>query len=398
MFSFGATTSTPSAAPQQPASTGFSFGSIQPQPATSAPAFSFGSSQPSTSLSTGFSLSSSTGLGASLIAPTTATAAPANTTLTAARDLGGEGAAGGSNATTSKDPKDQPLPPELSAVVEAFKTSLKQQKTIRDENNQQRFSMQPIVDISNELEENLHVKLAKLDVTLRKNKKTIEVLKKETSSLVSDAEAANRSVKSHGFDSNVSQYPFTPSRFSSSPVHVYFTKLVDHYEEQMATYSAQIKELTRHLDNMNKAIEPAELLNVIRRQHEALITLAAEIYAIHEHVGRYSEDNRTPAPHKHTTIAMRHEGEQDSVSEARPVTKPISFPTFVRHEKPAATPTSAEASNPNRFPEAPSLASPSSMATQQLSPGNMSLGSPVSSGAANQSLDYSLTGSQPILF
>ena len=394
MFSFATPAPTQSAVAQQPASTGFSFGSIQSQPAqqsvASAPTFSFGSSQPSsTTQSTGLLLGSSTGLATSLT--TTATAAPA--ALTAARDLGGEGAAGGNSASASKDPKDQPLPAELSAIVESFKNSLKEQKTIRDENNQPRYSTQPIIDISNELEETLQVKLSKLDVVLRKNKKTIDVLKKQTSALVSDAEAANRSVKSQGLDVTGTQYPFTPSRYAPSSTHVYFSKLVDQYEEQMSMYSKQIRELARHLDNLNKTIEPAELVTVVRRQHEALITLASEIYAVHEHVARYSDDARVTAPLANTTIAIRHGGEQLPDDEVRQATIPISFPTFVRHEKPAASPaTKTEASNPNRFPEAVSLSSPSSMATQQLSPGNMSVGSPVSTGIANQTLDRSVTG------
>lgn len=344
----------------------------------------------STSQSSGLLLGSSIGLGSSLTATSTAAAAPAATTLTAARDLGGEGAAGGSSSNASKDPKDQPLPPELLAIVEAFKNSLKEQKTIRDENNQPRFSMLPIIDISNELEESLQVKLSKLDVVLRKNKKTIDVLKKETSALVSDAEAANRSVKSQGLDVTGTQYPFTPNRYAPSSTHVYFTKLVDQYEEQMTMYSKQIKELARHLDNMNKAIEPTELVTIVRRQHEALIALASEIYAIHEHVGRYSDDAPVTPAQVLATISIRHDGEEPSVSEVRQSTKPISFPTFVRHEKPAATTTSqSEASNPNRFPEAASLSSPSSMAMHQTSPGNMSLGSPMTTGPGNQNVNQS---------
>lgn len=397
MFSFGSSVPTPVS--QAAPTTGFSFGLSQgAQPAATAPSFSFGpATQATMSQATSGLMLGST---APLTAPISLSLSSAPTTtatgLTAARDLGGEGATGGGSSNASKDPKDQPLPPELVAIVESFKNSLKEQKTIRDENNQPRFAMQSIVEISNELEDNLRVKLAKLDVVLRKNKKTIEVLKKETSNLVSDAETANRSVKAQGLDSTSSPYPFTPSRYVPSSNQRYFTKLVDQYEKQMSLYSKQIDELSRHLENMNKVVSPSELLTVVRRQHEALIALAAEIYAVHEHIGRYSDDTHVSAPVPHATIAIRHEGEDSPSKTERQTTKPISFPTFVRQEKTTATPIAKpDAVTTNRFPEAASLSSPSSIAAQGLSPGNMSLGSPIHSPTSNQQLNQSLTSNQP---
>ena len=205
------------------------------------------------------------------------------------RGLGGEGAAGGQANTNMKSAKDQHLPPDLNTLVESFKIFIKDQKLIRDENSQPRFSFQPIVDIDTELDEVLRVQLERLQVILQKNKKLVDLLKQETSSLVSDAETAHRALKSERI--SLMSYPLGPDKYVTASTTIeYFNKLVDTFEERMSTYSRQIKELELHLDYLHKPTQTQDLLIVAKKHHEALVALAADIYGLHETVSKLSSD------------------------------------------------------------------------------------------------------------
>ena len=263
-------------------------------------------------------------------------------TAESSRGLGGEGAAGGQTNTNMKSAKDQHLPPELNTLVESFKTFIKDQKIIRDENVQPRFSFQPIVEINTELDEVLRVQLESLQVILQKNKKTVDSLKQETSSLVSDAETAHRALKSEGISSM--SYPLGPDKYvTASTTLEYFNKLVDTFEERMKTYSRQIRELEVHLDYLHKPTQTQDLLIVVKKQHEALVALAAEIYRLHETVskiaGDHTEEQLIPTG---KTINI---GGDPSLPEERPISKPIAFPTFSIQKKTQMTPTSSTGEN-----------------------------------------------------
>lgn len=247
-------------------------------------------------------------------------------TTDTSRGLGGEGTSVGQTNANNKSVKDQHLPPEINGLVESFKNFIKEQKMIRDENSQPRFSVKPIVEINSELDDVLRIQLERLQVVLQRNKKTAESLKQETSCLVSDAETAHRALKSEGISSM--SYPLGPDKYvSASTTLEYFGKMVDQFEEMMKTYSRQIKELEIHLDYLHKPTHTHDLLIVVKKQHEALIALAAEIYSLHETVSREVTDYNEQASPMITGKTINIGNDPFNLSE-RPICQPIAFPTF----------------------------------------------------------------------
>lgn len=381
----GTTTSVPS--------TGLSFGGL--------------SAAPSTSLSFG-----------GLSAPTITAVVTGTTDSIALRGLGGEGASGESTLSSSKNPRDQPLPPELKTIVEEFKNFLKDIKNTRDENTLPKYSIQPIVDISNELDDNLRIQLEKLDVVLRKNQKSLEALKRETSKIFEDGENAVRGLKQDSIVSGT-QAPYLSTSLTnqtgrflpSSSTSAYFSHLVSEFEETMTIYSNQIRELENHLDNITKinTINGNDIISIVKRQHEALIALAAEVYALHEQVCRLAEVER--AHPRGSSSGMIHPNisittAQKLSEKERQVTKPIAFPTFSFDRPATSVPSGSEPVN---------VIQPSPFRGDQLSPSssgifasppksnppsqlNMSFGSPQSMNSPQGSNNTSLGGNRSSSF
>ena len=317
LFNFGQTT--PAQQPVQQQSSGFSFN--LGQPATSQPSLfetPFGQTvntfqQPASS---GNILNQSLSL--------TSAPAPPQPVATVSIGLGGEGASNQAATIDSKLPKDsQILPPEILSIVDSLKTFIAAQKSLSDKNSLPKYSVQPILDISSELDENLKTALQRLDVTLEKNKTAVELLKKETNLMVSDAENAFRSIKSLGISATSSSYPFVQSPASPARTSAYFDRLVNQFEHQMDIYSRQIKELEVHLANMNKPPLPHEVILIVKKQHETLVALASEIYALHEHIS--SLDARQPSALPSRGESLSKGTEPKSVAGSKSSVGPKSF-------------------------------------------------------------------------
>ena len=278
LFNFGQ--ATPAQQPGQQQSSGFSFS--LGQPATTQPSL-FETPFGQTGVNT-FQQPASSGNISNQSLSLTSAPAP-QPVATVSMGLGGEGASNQAAATDSKLPKDsQVLPPEISSIVDSLKTFIAAQKSLSDKNSLPKYSVQPILDINSELDENFKTALQRLDVTLERNKTAVESLKKETNLMVSDAENAFRSIKSLGISATSTSYPFVQSPASPARTSAYFDRLVNQFEQQMDIYSRQIKELEVHLANMNKPHPPHEVIMIVKKQHETLIALASEIYALHEHI------------------------------------------------------------------------------------------------------------------
>lgn len=377
-FNFGQPSTLPQTLPQT-STTGFSFGTPAPSfgAAVTSTAFgtpsvpSFGSSAPSfgvTQAAPAFNFgepaSSAPSFGLqtsqpSLFGSTQAATQPAQLPLTStatavvSRGLGGEGASGEASSN-NKSPKDQVVPPEIREIVQNLKTFIKDQKTIRDENAQEKYSLQSIVNISTEIDEQMKVHLSRLDVQLQKNGKIVEKLKEETQQLFVDGENASRAVKQDN-SQDYGSFILGQNRYIATPAtHAYFTRLVKEFEETMLSYTKQIKELEAHLDNMDKAVNPQELILVVRKQHDSLIALAAEIYAVRDeieknpnirsfvsNVGSSDSPSASSMP-QHQMINLNRESEKKPLDDKQ-ITKPIAFPTF-HFEPKSANPSTPKGS------------------------------------------------------
>lgn len=222
-----------------------------------------------------------------LTIPTTTVA----TTPSIQHGLGGpinENAGKDVSAKTGKE--SSTLPPEMMPLVESLKKFIKDQKQIREENSQQRFSIQPILEVEKELEDNLKVNLHKIDLELQRNSKSIESVKRETNQLLSNAEMALR-ISRIDIPSTSTSYSVAQNQYVNACMHQYFVEMISNFEDQMNKYSKQIQDLQLHLDNMNKPYNTDELFQIMRKQHETLISLAAQVYAVHEEINKIKQQN-----------------------------------------------------------------------------------------------------------
>ncbi|XP_054164608.1 uncharacterized protein LOC128962267 [Oppia nitens] len=225
----------------------------------------------------------------------TLTSAPTATTQTSTQQMTTFHGMGGTPSIASETATDQSadankynkdvsyIPPEMMPLVEALKNFVKEQKLIREENSQQRFSIQPILEVGSQIEDNLRLLLNKIEVDIQRNSKTMDSLKKDTNKLLSSAEMAYR-ISRVDVLQTPSSYTIAQNKYINASTNQYFLETINNFEQQMNTYSKQIQELRTHIDNMNKPYTSEELFQIMRKQHETLISLAAKVYAIHEEI------------------------------------------------------------------------------------------------------------------
>ena len=294
-------------------STQFNFGSVPAlnlNPTTNA--FNFGTntvqssatlpSLQTTTTSSGFSFGSAVNpLQSSSLVPNqtlTLTTASTSVTQTLTQQTNSFHGLGGTQTTSSESSADQSLkankankestfiPPEMTPLVEALKAFVKEQKVIREENSQQRFSIQPILEVGSEIEDSLRLVLHKIEVDIQRNSKAIDALKRDTNKLLSSAEMAYR-ISRVDFPQTPSSYSIAQNKYINASTHQYFIESIDNFETQINNYSKQIQDLRTHIENMNKPYSSEELLQIMRKQHQTLISLAAKVYAIHEEVNQF---------------------------------------------------------------------------------------------------------------
>ena len=183
------------------------------------------------------------------------------------------------------------VPTELLALVQDFKHFTKSQKTLREENFSQRLSIEPIVQIETDLEDDIRSDLHRIDLELQQKNRTVHLIKSNTGSLLKDAELAQSLLKI--------ETPFSPSPFTNNENQInnpsarnYFLAMIDRFEQQMESYSKSIKDLELHLDKLNKSYTPEELIVMMRKQHETLIALASEVYLVHKEINNLKKQNK----------------------------------------------------------------------------------------------------------
>lgn len=158
------------------------------------------------------------------------------------------------------------LPNDLLMLVDSFKKYVREQKAFREENSHQRFSIKPILEVEKEIEENLMPALQKVDIDSHRNAQLLQQLRNETVKLVRNAEMAYSVLKFH---TSTSQY---------------FSELAAQFDAKMACYNEQIKELQMCLENVKRPRDTDELFQMLRKQHETLKALGAEVYIIQEKI------------------------------------------------------------------------------------------------------------------
>ncbi len=216
------------------------------------------------------------------------------------------------------------VPPEIIPLVESFKQFVKEQKMIREENSQQRFSIQPILEVGSELEDNLKVNLHKIEIEIQRNSKSIDALKRDTNKLLSNAEMAYR-ISRVDLPQTPSSYTIAQNKYINASTHQYFMEMIDNFETQMNNYSKQIKELQIHIDYMNRPYSSEELFQIMRKQHETLISLAAKVYAIHEEINQLKHKLKTQTNFSSKTVDSFIESKTDNSSNRHSFLGPNPF-------------------------------------------------------------------------
>ncbi|XP_061165419.1 nucleoporin p58/p45-like isoform X2 [Saccostrea echinata] len=332
-FKLGGTTPAfPSTKTTTPSTAGFTLGGATTQPAgfklgaaaTSTPAFPGSTTTASTAPTVGFALpipSTSAGLGGGLtggIRPTlTSTSSTAggfpsfsNPSLTKPTGLLGATTATGSifgtPATTSQtvglggvDPKTSTatsggltvdpkagdgktlkksqIPPEIMKTVEDFKTYVKEEKT--EQEGISRMSSKPMYKVQQDVA-SLKQLLSIVSNGLQRNACAVEKLKREMTQELKNAEMAQRT----------KDIPAGLQYENTAPTE-YFQQLVEDFETQMLTYRQQIETLEGHLHSISQPsiLSPEELIDLLRKLHEAFIALAAQLHQVHEAVKTQKE-------------------------------------------------------------------------------------------------------------
>ncbi|XP_015788825.1 nucleoporin p58/p45 [Tetranychus urticae] len=177
------------------------------------------------------------------------------------------------------------VPDELMAHVENLRRFIKDQKMIREENCCQRFTIEPIVQIETEMDENIKAVLPKLEIEIQRCTKTVDSLKKEARELLHDAEMSYRLSKSGVAFRSIYNSPEN-LHFNSPFVDKYFQTRIEKFEERVKVYQEQIKDLQTLIQTFNKSYTPEELFAIIRRQHEILVGLSSQVYAIQDTVAK----------------------------------------------------------------------------------------------------------------
>lgn len=190
------------------------------------------------------------------------------------------------DGSKSKSYRDALVPPELIPLIENMKKFLAKQKQIRDENAHEHFYLQPILEIGTTIEDVLKIGLNKLDIQIQKNSKGIELLKKDTSKLLTNGELVYRISRIDLPLSNTAEV-IAQNNFINSKTHQYFLEVVDNCKTLMSQYSEQIQTLKSHCATSNdQSISQDEINQIIRKQHENFVALASKVYLIHEYANK----------------------------------------------------------------------------------------------------------------
>ncbi|KAH7641451.1 synaptonemal complex protein 1 -like protein [Dermatophagoides farinae] len=225
--------------------------------------------------------------------PASTSTTVATTSTTTSIGLGGaplpssNGKYVGDNVAKNKSYRDQLVPPEIIPLVENMKKFLEKQKQIHDENAHGHFYKDSILEIGTTIEDELKVKMNKIDIQLQKNAKAIEFLKKDTNNLLSNGELVYRISRLDLPLSNSAEV-IAQNNFINAKTHQYFMEVLDNCKKQMAEYSEQIQTLKSHcaLTNDRQQYTADEINQIIRKQHENFVALASKVYLIHEYANK----------------------------------------------------------------------------------------------------------------
>lgn len=305
---FGGFGTTPAAATT--ASTGFSLTGLGATPAAGTTGISFGkpaatsvaplpgfggtgllgSAPAATTASTGLG-----GLGGGLFG-TTAAASGAGTSIfnslptsSAATGLGGvdpntaakQGGGDGAAASDGKTLKESFLPEPLVATVDSLQKFVKDEKVVREDIA--RMSSKPMGKVQEEVTA-LRQLLSVVATGLQRNMCSVGKLKVEMTMNLKNAEMAQRTKD------------IPPGlQYENTAPSGYFQHLVEEFESRMATYRQQMDTLDSHLAALhsNPSHSPAEMLALLKKQHDTLISLAAQLQGVHEAVKSQKEQYLT---------------------------------------------------------------------------------------------------------
>nr|CAG4644286.1 EOG090X0D34 [Lepidurus arcticus] len=273
-----------------------SFGTFGVTTSSAAPAFGFGIGTSTASApSFGFGAAGTSvaptqptfGLGTSLGAATnTTTAQPfglggissvglGGTTTTMSTGLGGVSTAGlaitmAQGKQDTKAIKETTVPPEIVQGVEDYKNFLKEQKAMRE--GIARASSNPMLKVQEEVD-GLKQLLVSLAMGIQKNGVIVDKLKKDVEFELQNAEMAQKTKDT----------PLGLQLEHTAP-NDYFARLVLDFENRTSLYKHHIEEMERNLGTTTRkeALTPEELIEMLKKVHEAFVALAGRLYTIHE--------------------------------------------------------------------------------------------------------------------
>lgn len=167
------------------------------------------------------------------------------------------------------------VPDEIYQLVESFRKFIREQKAYRD----QKISVDPILEVDREIHDfTLAFERVSLDQEI--NNKLIQQIKNDTSKLLLHAQSAYSVLNQQ--QQQLPQ-PQPQDQQPQQPLS-YFSELADEFHSRMKAYGDKIRELKMSLDSILKPYNYNDIFKLLKKHHEMLGEIAAQVYMTHERI------------------------------------------------------------------------------------------------------------------
>ncbi|KAK3605419.1 hypothetical protein CHS0354_007500 [Potamilus streckersoni] len=183
----------------------------------------------------------------------------------------------GTKLVNGKAVKETNIPQDLTVDVENFQKFVKEEKMEME--NIKRMSATPMHKVQEDTAA-LRQLLSVVSNSVQRNALAVEKLKKKMTQELKSAEMAQRT----------KDIPASLQYENTAPTE-YFQNLVEDFESQMLNYRQQIEVMESHLASLNQPnkFTPEEMIMLLKKMNETFVALAAQLHQVHDAVKTQKE-------------------------------------------------------------------------------------------------------------